>query len=152
MRAGPRGNMPTRLTLWVPGLLAGRPAVAGEGNLRLPVLERWLARGRRHQVPVADIPSGVAWLAPDLAGVLEATPPGPLSRLGESGERPPGWCCRADPVHLEPVAGELRLVPAYQLGVRPHEARALEQAFNAHAAEAFRLESPHPERWYLYSG
>ncbi len=74
-----------------------------------------------------------------------------LSYLHDSGGRPPpGFCLRADPVHLTAGVDELILQDT-DLDITLEEARALAGEVEAFFAEsAWRVEVLHPRRWYLH--
>ncbi len=132
------------LTLVVPALLGPWPrGTAAACTMRLPVLERWLVRGRLEAGP--RLPDD--WLggdagAPTLAGLSY------LADLGESA--PPGILC-AEPVHLRADRDRLLLFGPEALAIEPEEADALVAAFNRHfESEGLRLEAARPARWYLH--
>jgi hypothetical protein len=140
------------LVLVVPDLLLplsalGRDPVLGP---RAPALEALLARGR--WVPVRT--DGYEATLFDLLGAYAADEQSlpaaePCYRLDT--QRPAaGSVLCADPVHLEPGIDELVLTPARDLAISEVEATSLAEALSSHfESRGWRIEAPHPERWYL---
>lgn len=132
------------LDLLVPDLLAPRDAPAAMRELRLPALERWLARADLESV-AAD--GARAWLAAAYA-LPAPVPEAAIALAGERSPAPGAWV-RADPVHLRIDGDGLVLHDASILDVRREEADALLAALQAHfAPDGLVLQAPAPERWY----
>ncbi|MGZ5073258.1 MAG: hypothetical protein ACXWBL_08985 [Usitatibacter sp.] len=133
------------LDLLVPDLLLPPDAPASLRELRLPALERWLAR--------ADIesfsdqgPGG--WLAA-AHGLDSRAPVAAISLAGEGDANPGAWL-RADPVHLRIDHDALMLHDASILDVQKHEAVALIDALQRHfRGDGLEFHAPSPERWYV---
>ncbi len=146
---------PAALTCLVPGLLAlagDMGALPAAERPAVPALARILGLARREPRP-GDSPEA---LALGLAGIT--VPPGadlpaaPLTWLADTGRPPPGPCLRADPVYLQVDQGDAVLLAWSELALTPEEAGELVSAINRHFAAAgggWRLEAPHPHRWYL---
>jgi len=130
------------LHLVIPGLFL--PAQEASGlyrGLRLPHLEKLLARSRHAEFPPAALENrlcevfGVATVAP-----LRARADG-LS-VGQG-----CWLC-ADPVELQMQPSQVMLQP--EVACTDDEAHTLCAALNAHfAGESLRFFAPHPQRWYV---
>ncbi len=132
------------LTLVVPGLLGPWPGGMAAGcGTRLPVLERWLARGRLERGPrLPDDWLGEPGAGPSLAG---------LCHLADLGDAPPAGVLCAEPVHLRADRDRLLLFGPETLAIEPEEAEALVEAFNRHfEPQGLRLEAARPARWYLH--
>src|SRR6187455_2232394 len=96
------------LLLVLPGLSEARRC-AGPALPRLKALETLIARGERSNGEDESSIGILQSVLPQLAGA-ERIPPGPLSRLADTGRRDDAWWARADPVHLTPVRDHLRLL------------------------------------------
>jgi hypothetical protein len=149
------------LTLLVPGLFG--PAVRGGGDveaaraaltagLDLAAAETLLSRGRGF--PSADGEHSPEDLLFACFGHDKAPgsdwPVAAVTYRSDMGDPGDGWWIRADPVHLRPDMGDLILFDGDQLGLSRDEATTLGQAVARHfEASGWRLEVPHPLRWYL---
>jgi hypothetical protein len=114
-------------------------------SIRLPSLERWLARADMETV-AAEGPDG--WLAEAYA----LASPAPIAAIALAGEGPArdGAWLRADPVHLRVDHDALMLHDASILELRKDEAAALVGALQRHFREdGFEFQAPAPDRWYL---
>ena len=137
-----------RLTLAVRGLFA--PA-APAPDVAVPALEALLARADRGRgLGTADFESTLLRLfgiTPDPG----ADPPvAALTRVADTGRVEPGWWLRADPVHLLPGLDQLLMTDNRELKLQPAEAEGLvAEILRLFGADGWRLQAPHPERWYL---
>jgi hypothetical protein len=133
------------LDLLIPDLLLPREAPPALRALRLPALEKWLARSRVERAGGRD---AAAWLASAFA--LPAPPPvAAISLAGEGAARDGSWL-RADPVHLRIDHDYLKLHDASGLDVTRDEAEALVAALQSHfRGDGFELHAAAPDRWYL---
>ncbi|MFZ0254415.1 MAG: hypothetical protein WAN46_01950 [Gammaproteobacteria bacterium] len=145
---------PRELTLFVPGLLgpSSAPAQAVTEGLAVPALEKLLSYGE---------PFGTPWVGNSLEGwlcqLLDVVPPqgedwpvAALTYAFDAKISTDHWFLRADPVHLRADLTQLVLLDASALSLSRAEAQALAGEINAHYhAEAWRLEVPHPARWYV---
>lgn len=132
------------LTLVVPGLLGPWPGAMAAGcTTRLPVLERWLARGRLAAGPrLPDDWLGEPGAAPTLAS---------LCHLADLGDPAATAVLCAEPVHLRADRDRLLLFGPETLAIEPEEAEALVEAFNRHfEPQDLSLEAARPARWYLH--
>ncbi|HEX3098273.1 MAG TPA: hypothetical protein VHQ02_11170 [Usitatibacter sp.] len=133
------------LDLLVPDLLAPADAPAGLRDLRLPALEKWLAR--------ADVARSAAvgadrWLAERFA-LLPSPPMAAIALAGEDAPRAGEWL-RADPVHLRIDGDSLVLHDASVLALGLEDARALVAALQAHfAPDGLHFHAMAPDRWYV---
>jgi hypothetical protein len=132
------------LDLLVPDLLVARDAPGALRGLRLPALERWLAR--------ADIDTvageAYAWLA-SAYGLASPAAVAAISMAGE-GLDPEGAWLRADPVHLRIDHDALMLHDAAVLDIDIHEARALVDSLQRHfAGDGLTFAALAPSRWYV---
>ncbi len=133
------------LDLLVPDLLLPRAAPAEWRALRLPALERWLARA---DVAIAPARGNAAWLAAEF-GLEAPLPIAPVARAGERAGAPGAWL-RADPIHLRIDGAALVVHDASVLEVAQPEADALVAALQSVFAEdGLAFEAPAPDRWYV---
>jgi hypothetical protein len=143
------------LDLLVPDLLLPPDAPAELRALRLPALERWLAR--------ADVERGAARTATEcLAAAYGLVAPVAVGAISMAGELPPPkgegalfslplagrGSLRADPVHMRVERDSLTLHDASVLDVTREEAEALVATLNAHFAPDIRIHAAAPDRWY----
>ncbi|MGZ5097142.1 MAG: hypothetical protein ACXWG9_03595 [Usitatibacter sp.] len=133
------------LDLIVPDLLLPPEAPAGWRELRLPALERWLARADMERVATRG---ANAWLAEAFA--LPGSPAvAAISLAADEGPREGSWV-RADPVHLRVSQETAALHGAAVLGVGRDEAAALVAELQAlFASDGFEFVAPVPDRWYV---
>ncbi len=113
--------------------------------LRLPALERWLARA---DVETAPERTADAWLAARFG--LEA--PAPIAAIALAGDDAPrtGTWLRADPVHFRVDRDRATLHHTAILDIARDEADGLVDALRSHfAPDRLALVAPTPERWYL---
>lgn len=133
------------LDLVVPDLLLPAGAPEAMRALRLPALERALARARLASEAAADAP---AWLG----GAYDLPPGAGRAAIALAGESRPqaGEWVRADPVHLAIEGDGLIVHDAALLEVRQDEADALVGALQElFAPDGLAFEAPAPERWYV---
>lgn len=117
--------------------------IAGEvcAGLRLPALEKLLARGNASTSPAATLEDRLC----DAYGTKAVAPVRAVADGLDVGEG--YWLC-ADPVSLQLQRAQMMLLP----DVMPskEEADALCAALDAHFAEdRLRFFAPHPQRWYV---
>jgi hypothetical protein len=132
------------LDLLVPDLLLPRDAPAAMRELRLPALERWMARG---EVQRGAADGAVACLASAYGLPLPA--PVAAIELAAGEVQPGGAWLRADPVHLRVDRDALTLHDASILNVTPEEAAALVAALQALFAPDLAFHAEAPDRWYV---
>lgn len=138
------------LSLLIPGLFDALPALHAPVP-QPPALLTLLARAQQESAAAV----GSDELLLQLFGITPArdadVPVAALSRLGENDVvATDGYWLRADPVHLRADQARLLLFGPDVLAVRMDEAHVLAAAFNAlYSADGWRLETPHPQRWYL---
>src|SRR5258705_3295524 len=128
------------LDLLVPDLLLPPDAPAAMRALRLPALEKWLARANMQTVPGRGAD---AWLASEYG--LASPPAFAAISLAGEGEKVEGAWMRADPVHLRVDHDYLKLHDASSLDVQRDEADALVRALQDHFAQddlEFRAPTP----------
>ena len=134
------------LDLLFPDLLLPQDAPAPLLAIRLPELERWLARA--DDVRKNDARSSTEWLGKRF-GLPSPAPVAAISLAGEGERAIEGAWLRADPVHLRIANDHVRLEPS-ALDVRADEAAALAAALQAHfAADGLEVHVVAPERWYV---
>ena len=132
------------LDLLVPDLLLPRDAPAAMRALRLPQLEKWLARADVE--PAAGIGAS-RWLG--AAFDLASPPVAAIALAGEGAPRDGAWM-RADPVHLRIDRDHLKLHDASILDVRRDEADAMVASLQEHfGQDGFEFHVAAPERWYV---
>lgn len=143
------------LDLIVPDLLPGAGAPAAMRALRLPALEKWLARADFARAAPRDMAS---WLALEY-GIAGPVPVAALALAGEGPDAPgaaprgppatQAWL-RADPVHVRIERGGLVMHDAAVLEVTRAEADALLAALQAFFADdGLVFHAPAPDRWYV---
>ena len=133
------------LDLVVPDLIAPADAPARLRAVRLPSLERWLARAHLAREPFEG-PLG--WLAAEYA-LQEPAPIAAISLAGEGEARDGAWL-RADPVHLRIDHDALALHDAAILDLDRGEATALVAALQSHfAGDGLEFVAASPDRWYV---
>lgn len=132
------------LTLLVPDLLPPDDAPGAMRSLRLPRLERWLARADATREPG----TGNAWLLRQW-GLDAAAPVAALTLAADGGPHEGEWL-RADPVHQRLDRDALVLHDAAVLSLTREEAdealRALNDFF---AVDGLEFVAPCPDRWYV---
>lgn len=110
-------------------------------GLRLPALQKLLARGKASAEPATSLED---WLC-QAFGVRAVAPVRAAADGLEVGDG--YWLC-ADPVNLQLHRSQMVLIP--EVSATREEAAALCVALDAHFREAgMRFFSPHPQRWYL---
>jgi hypothetical protein len=133
------------LDLLVPDLLALGDDPSALSELRLPALERWLARADSVRRPERR---AIGLLADAFS--LPSPPPVAAITLAADGTQASGGCLRADPVHLQMRQDAVALHDSAVLGVTREEADALVAELQRHfGAEGLELLAPVPERWYV---
>ncbi len=149
------------LTLVVPGLFGppvrgGADPVAAQemlvAGLDLEALETLLSRSRA--LSSADGETSPEDLLFASFGHDKAPgsdwPVAAVTRRVDIGDPGDDWWMRADPVHLRPDMDDLILFEGERLGLSDDEANTLGQTVAQHfEASGWRLEVPHPLRWYL---
>ena len=132
------------LDLLVPCLIPPVDAPPQMRDLRLPALEKWLARA---PIGRARARSDVEWLA-DAFSLASPAPVAPIALAGEGMPRDGLWL-RADPVHLRIERDAAALHHGAALGIDREEADALAAALQAHfAIDGLELLVQAPDRWY----
>ena len=127
------------LDLVIPDLLAA-PA-----QVRMPALERWIARGERTTLPA---PSAEALLA-RAYGFEGHVPVAGITLAGDGHPDVRPWL-RADPIHLELRQDGVVLREAAQLDVTRDEAALLVAELQGlFAGDGFEFLAPAPQRWYV---
>ncbi|MGE5095189.1 MAG: hypothetical protein ACM3SO_08615 [Betaproteobacteria bacterium] len=133
------------LDVVIPHLLLPPQAPAALRELRLPHLERWIARA---DVERLDMPGPEAWLAQRFD--LPAPFPIAAVTLAADDAPQPGMWLRADPVHLQISPEAVALHDASVLDVQGDEARSLVDTLQAlFGADGLEFRAPHPARWYV---
>ena len=117
-------------------------------DLKLPALERLLAKGRRRH---ADARSTEAWLCEHFAVERQADwPVAPLTLLADGGEPGAHYWLRADPVHLKLEGSRLMLADSGVFAISQQEADSLTDTLNAHfAGDGLTFDPLRPDRWYV---
>ena len=133
------------LDLVVPDLLPPADAPAAIRCVRLPALERWLARG---DVVSEAVEGPYGWIAARY-GLPEPTPFAAIALAADGGARAGTWL-RADPVHLRIDHDALALHDASILEVSRSESTELIAALQTHfAGDGLEFIAPDRERWYV---
>jgi hypothetical protein len=133
------------LDVVVPDLLLPPQAPETLRDLRLPHLERWIARGRAQRIAIQG---SAPWLAARF-GIEGAIPVAAVTLAADAEPRPGAWL-RADPVHLQVQTDAVALHDASVLDIHRDEATALVAALRAHfAADGLEFVAPQASRWYV---
>lgn len=133
------------LDLLVPDLLSSPESRALLSALRLPALERWVARADVARRPEK---SAVEILAADFA--LPSPPPVAAIALAADHEPREGGWIRADPVHLRVEQDAVALHDPAVLDITREEADSLLASLQAlFAPDGLEFHAPSPERWYV---
>ena len=131
------------LDLLVPDLLADDPSALAD--LRLPALERWLARADCARRPERDL----AALLANAYAIATPPPVAAVTLCADEGRLEGNWL-RADPVHLRVGQDAVSLHHSAVLGITRDEANALVAELQAHfASDGLEFRAPTPERWYV---
>ena len=133
------------LDLLVPDLLSLGDDPRLLPQLRMPALERWLARADAARRPERG-------LVELLANAYSLAAPAPVAAVTLAGDqgRSSGPCLRADPVHLRVGQDAVALHDSAVLGITREEANALVAELQRHfGADGLEFQAPVPERWYL---
>lgn len=138
------------LDLLLPDLLLPHDAPAPLRELRLPALERWLARADFARSPSR----GTVGTLATLYGLAQPAPVAAISLAAENGipaaAAPAGGWLRADPVHLRIDHDYVRLHDASILDVTREEAKELVRALREHfAADGLEFHVGAGDRWYV---
>ena len=132
------------LTFLVPDLLPPADAPAPMRDLRLPQLEKWLARADMARVEGCR----TAWLLRQW-GLAADAPVAALTLAADGGPREGGWM-RADPVHQRLDRHALVLHDASVLALTAEEAARAMEALNAFfARDGLEFVAPARDRWYV---
>ena len=111
----------------------------------------WLRRASIGDFPATLTEQAIATLCGIAA--RDSTPVASLTYLEDFGELPPGYCLRADPVHLRADTSGLILFDTASFELDNEESRGLCDALAGHlAADGWELRQRHPHRWYLVGG
>jgi hypothetical protein len=133
------------LDVLVPGLVPPIDAPPEMRELRLPALEKWLARAQvtRHEAKTA-----AEWLA----STFSLSTPAPVAAisLASEGERPEGAWLAADPVHVRIERERTSMHSAAVLDITREEADALVAALQSHfAGDGLEFRATAPDRWHV---
>jgi hypothetical protein len=133
------------LDLLLPGLRAARDAPETLRSLRLPSLEKWLARADSSEEPARG---AQGWLAAHF-GLAIPPPMAALALAGEGADPGAAAWLRADPVHLRIENDRVRLHHCATLDIGEDEAAAFVAALGDHfARDGLALRAAAPDRWY----
>lgn len=133
------------LDVVVPDLLLPAEAPAALRAVRMPALERWIARADRGHV---DREGRHGWVAHAHA-LPEPLPVAAITLAADDAPREGSWL-RADPVHLRIEMHGATLHDASVLDVQGEEAAALVAELQAFfRADGLEFMAPHPTRWYV---
>ncbi len=130
------------LHLLIPDLFLPQDAAAHAcAGLRLPALEKLLARGEQSASPVTALENF-------LCGRFGVNAVAPVRAASDGLNVDSGfWLC-ADPVHLQVQPSQVVLLP--EVGCTAEEAAALCVTLNDYfAGDGLRFFAPHPQRWYV---
>ena len=130
------------LHLIIPTLLLPTPASSAVlAGLRLPYLEKLLARSRRSVLPPTTLETRLC----EAFGVQSVAP---LRALADGLAVSKGYWLCADPVELQIQPSQVMLQP--DVACSDVEAQTLCATLNAHfSGEGLRFFAPHSQRWYV---
>ena len=138
------------LDLLVPGLLGPLSAPASGSLPKLPILEKILARGYRHELSGSDLETTLMSLFDYQPDPGCDYPHGALSRIGDGFETDDRYWLMAEPVLLRPDKDRLLLFDSRELSFSTDEASVLARLCTEHFRdEGLRLEVADAHRWYL---
>ena len=133
------------LDLLVPDLLSLGDDPSALADMRMPALERWLARADRVRRPERD----PAQLLADAYSLAAPPPVAAIALCADEGRHPGAWL-RADPVHLRVGQDDVSLHHSAVLDVTRDEANALVAALqDLFRSDGLEFRAPVPERWYV---
>ena len=133
------------LDIVIPDLLPGSDAPEKLRALRLPNVERWLARA---DFSTADAKGHDGWTAAE-HGLANPVAYAAISLAGEGIDTEGEWI-RADPVHLRVDHDDVVLHDAAVLDLHTDETASLVAALLAHfAPDGLEFQAVSPERWYV---
>ena len=133
------------LDLLVPDLLSLGDDPSALADMRMPALERWLARADRVRRPERD----PVRLLGDAYSLAAPPPVAAITLCADEGRHPGAWL-RADPVHLRVGQDAVALHHSAVLGVAQEEANALVAELQAlFAGDGLEFHAPRPDRWYV---
>jgi hypothetical protein len=133
------------LDLLIPDLLLPADAPPPFRELRLPVLEKWLASAEVTRVQAGSARDFLA----NAFGLPQPAPVAPIALAGEGGAFEGSWL-RADPVFVRIAPNGAALHSADGLDIQPGEAEMLATALSAHfAADGLEFRAAAPDRWYV---
>src|SRR5216684_2041216 len=141
--------MKKHLTLLIPALTGRQKALLQTPGPALMALETLLARSDRLN---ARLVAGLERQLFALFGIESGPelPVAAVTRVFDTGRIEPGWWLRADPVYLQVDRDRLILADNETLRISRQEADALiSEILKVFAADGWRLQAPHPNRWYL---
>jgi hypothetical protein len=141
--------MEKHLILLIPGLTGRQKELLREPGPALIALETLLARADRVNIRP---PAGFERQLFDFFGIKpgQELPVAAVTRVFDTGRIEQGWWLRADPVHLQVDRDRLILADNETLRISQQEANSLiSEILKVFAADGWRLQAPHPNRWYL---
>lgn len=144
-------NASLNIHLIVPGLLGPMPGLKQlGGELRLPHLQRLLAKAHQVAYPGKDLESTLFNLFGISADDRSNLPTAAYRRIGDGGSVDERYWLQLSPVYLRPDQDRLLVFDVEDLGFIKAEASGLAELFNAHfTEEGWCVEPLHPHRWYL---
>jgi hypothetical protein len=133
------------LDLVVPDLLLPADAPDALREVRMPALERWLARADRARRAEGSVNALLA----SAYGLPSPAPYAAVALAAEGAPREGTWL-RADPVHLRVDNDAVALHHPAVLGITREESGALLETLQHHFRDdALEFIAPAPERWYV---
>jgi hypothetical protein len=134
------------LDIVIPDLLPASDAPPAMRAVRLPHLERWLARA--DTIAAASIEGSHGWIAAE-HGLAHSVPFAAIALAGEGIETEGEWL-RADPVHLRIDRDYVVLHDAAVLDLTTSESASLVATLGEHfASDGLEFQAVSPERWYV---
>ena len=133
------------LDLLVPDLLSVGGDPSALSDLRMPALERWLARADTLRRPER----GATALLANAFALASPPPVAAVTLAADQGSAAGQWL-RADPVHLRVGQDAVALHHSAVLGVTRDEANALVAELQGHfGGDGLEFHAPQPDRWYV---
>lgn len=121
-------------------------------GLRLPALERLIARGTRRDCPAHGVEATLCdalGIVRNQGDAVEDYPVAPITLTADGGVAGSRYWLRADPVHLRVMRDRIVLADSASLELSQAEAAALTHSIATHFGAAFSPSPLHPKRWYV---
>ena len=144
--------MSLSVTVLAPGLAESFAGYDAGAFTKAPALSRFLSRSQRRPFAARSLEEAAFSLF-NRRVAEHALPVAPYSWLADSSEALPGYCLRADPVHLQVDTRGLILFDAATFPFSKEESQALSNSVaDFLSQDGWHLSASHRQRWYLSGG